>query len=235
VRLDMSEYMERHSVARMIGAPPGYIGHDDGGALTEAVRRRPHCVLLLDEVEKAHPDVFHVLLQLLDDGRLTDGKGRTVDFTQTLVLMTSNLPGLDAVKAHFRPEFVNRLDDVIAFEPLERSAMDGIVRMQLQRLKSHVALSGIELAFDDDAVAFLAETGYDPAYGARPLKRAIQRHVSDRLAKELLADVCSAGDRVTFTRDADGSLAIDVTHPVTPVAEHAAGHTPRDPAPTTER
>ena len=214
VRLDMSEYMEKHSVARMIGAPPGYIGHDEGGALTEAVRRRPHCVLLLDEVEKAHPDVFHVLLQLLDDGRLTDGKGRTVDFTQCLVLMTSNLRNLAEVQSHFRPEFLNRLDDVIAFHPLAREAMDGIVRIQLGILREQLALSGVEAHFDDTAVSHLAEVGYDPAYGARPLKRAIQRLVMDALARELLSGAVAAGDQVTFIRDPDGQgLDLRVEHP----------------------
>ncbi len=204
VRLDMSEYMEKHSVARLIGAPPGYVGHDEGGALTEAVRRRPHCVLLLDEVEKAHPDVFGALLQILDDGRLTDGKGRTVDFTQTLVLMTSNLPGMDAVKSFFRPEFINRLDDVLEFEPLPKEALLEIVRIQLGGLKKQIALNGIDVSFTDEAVAFLAEAGYDPVYGARPLKRAIQKHVSDLLARDLLAGVFEAGDHVRLDRGEDG-------------------------------
>ena len=213
IRLDMSEYMEKHSVSRLIGSPPGYVGHDEGGALTEAVRRRPHCVLLLDEVEKAHPDVFGALLQILDDGRLTDGKGRTVDFTQTLVLMTSNLDGMDAVKSYFRPEFLNRLDDILEFEALPREALESIVRIQLGNLKRQVALNGIEVAFDDEAVAFLAEVGYDPAYGARPLKRAIQKHVADLLARELLAGTFAAGDLVRLTRDADGGLSVAVEHP----------------------
>jgi ATP-dependent Clp protease ATP-binding subunit ClpB len=215
LRLDMSEYMEKHSVARLIGAPPGYVGHDEGGALTEAVRRRPHCVLLLDEVEKAHPDVFGALLQVLDDGRLTDGKGRTVDFSHALVLMTSNLQGLQEVRAFFRPEFLNRLDDVVAFLPLEREAMDDIVRIQLDLLRRQVALNGIELRFDDDAVSFLAEVGYDPVYGARPLKRAIQKHVADVLARELLAGRFGAGDSVTISRDLDGTLSIAQAQPAT--------------------
>ena len=196
IRLDMSEYQEKHSVARLIGAPPGYIGHDEGGALTEAVRRRPHCVLLLDEVEKAHPDVFHTLLQLLDDGRLTDGKGRTVDFTQALVLMTSNLQNEVAVREHFRPEFLNRLDDVVAFHSLDESAMEPIVKIQLGALRKQLALNGIELDVTDAAVGFLAREGYDPVYGARPLKRAIQKHVVDRLARETLEGTFGAGDRV---------------------------------------
>ena len=215
IRLDMSEYMEKHSVSRLIGAPPGYVGHDEGGALTEAVRRRPHCVLLLDEVEKAHPDVFGALLQILDDGRLTDGKGRTVDFTQTLVLMTSNLQGMDAVKDFFRPEFINRLDDVIEFEPLPREALLSIVRIQLGNLKKQVALNGIDVSFDDAAVEFLAETGYDPAYGARPLKRAIQKHVSDLLARDLLAGVFEAGDHVRLEGSGDGLVSrVEKTDPV---------------------
>ncbi len=204
VRLDMSEYMEKHSVARLIGAPPGYIGHDEGGALTEAVRRRPHCVLLLDEVEKAHPDVFHVLLQVLDDGRLTDGKGRTVDFTQCLVLMTSNLRGMDAVRATFKPEFLNRLDDILEFEPLAPEALRQIVRIQLDRLRRQAATtSGLELEFADDVVGFLALAGYDPAFGARPLKRAIQKHVVDMLARALIAGEIGTGDRVLVDLDGD--------------------------------
>jgi ATP-dependent Clp protease ATP-binding subunit ClpB len=204
VRLDMSEYMEKHSVARLIGAPPGYVGHDEGGALTEAVRRRPHCVLLLDEVEKAHPDVFHVLLQVLDDGRLTDGKGRTVDFTQCLILMTSNLRGMDAVRAYFKPEFLNRLDDVIEFEPLKSDALHEIVRIQLERLRHQAATSsGLELQFADDVVGFLALAGYDPTYGARPLKRAIQKHVVDMLARALIAAQIGAGDKVLVEVDGE--------------------------------
>jgi ATP-dependent Clp protease ATP-binding subunit ClpB len=220
IRLDMSEYMEKHSVARLIGAPPGYIGHDEGGALTEAVRRKPHCVLLLDEVEKAHPDVFNVLLQLLDDGRLTDSKGRTVDFTHCLVLLTSNLRGMDEVKATFRPELINRLDDVIAFHALERGSMDAIVAIQVGNLREQVALNGIELELDEGARSFLADEGFDPAYGARPLKRAIQKHVTDRLARELLTGTCETGDRVTFSLGDDGALALRVEHPE-PVASEA--------------
>jgi ATP-dependent Clp protease ATP-binding subunit ClpB len=198
VRLDMSEYMEKHSVARLIGAPPGYVGHEEGGALTEAVRRRPHCVLLLDEVEKAHPDVFHALLQVLDDGRLTDGKGRTVDFSQCLVLMTSNIGGLADVRAFFRPEFLNRLDEIIEFEPLAQQALADIVRIHVGRLRRQAALNGIELEVGEDAIAFLAKAGYDPAYGARPLKRAIQRHVVDLLAREVIAGTIGPGDRVAI-------------------------------------
>ena len=204
VRLDMSEYQEKHSVARLIGAPPGYVGHDEGGALTEAVRRRPHSVVLLDEVEKAHPDVFHTLLQVLDDGRLTDGKGRTVDFTQTLVLMTSNLAGMADVQAHFRPEFLNRLDDVVAFHALSEDAMEPIVRIHLDNLRRQVALNGIELEVDEDTVRFLARAGYDPVYGARPLKRAIQKHVTDLLAREMISGAFEAGDKVAVHVKGDG-------------------------------
>jgi ATP-dependent Clp protease ATP-binding subunit ClpB len=204
IRLDMSEYMEKHSVARLIGAPPGYVGHEEGGALTEAVRRRPHCVLLLDEVEKAHPDVFHVLLQVLDDGRLTDGKGRTVDFTQTLVLMTSNLRSLDEVRAVFKPEFLNRLDDVIEFEPLRPEALRDIVVIQVDRLRRQAALNGIELEVADGALEFLAHEGYDPVYGARPLKRAIQKHVVDLLAREMISGRIGPGDKVSVEPAPDG-------------------------------
>jgi ATP-dependent Clp protease ATP-binding subunit ClpB len=208
VRLDMSEYMEKHSVARLIGAPPGYVGHDEGGALTEAVRRRPHCVLLLDEVEKAHPDVFGVLLQVLDDGRLTDGKGRTVDFSQCLVLMTSNIGGPEQVRAFFRPEFLNRLDEVLEFEPLRPEALGEIVRIHVDRLRRQAAQNGIELDLTDEAVAFLARTGYDPAWGARPLKRAIQRHVVDVLARELIGGTLGPGDQVTIDAADDGERLV---------------------------
>jgi len=220
IRLDMSEYMEKHSVSRLIGAPPGYVGHDEGGALTEAIRRKPHSVLLLDEVEKAHPDVFGALLQILDDGRLTDGKGRTVDFTQTLVLMTSNLNGMEEVRNFFRPEFINRLDDVIEFTPLPREALLDIVRIQLANLKDQVALNGIDVSFDDNAVKFLAEAGYDPAYGARPLKRAIQKNVSDLLARDLLSGAFEAGDHVQI-ECREGALVthIEKTEPLASIPE----------------
>jgi ATP-dependent Clp protease ATP-binding subunit ClpB len=214
-RLDMSEYMEKHSVSRLIGAPPGYVGHDEGGALTEAVRRRPHGVLLLDEAEKAHPDVFNALLQILDDGRLTDGKGRTVDFSQCLVLMTSNLRNHEEVQRFFRPEFLNRLDDVLEFSPLPREALVDIVGIQLDQLKRQLALNGIELAVDHDARTFLAEVGYDPIYGARPLKRAIQKHVSDLLAREFLAGTVQAGDQVVLHRAGD-SLTVEALRPAAP-------------------
>jgi ATP-dependent Clp protease ATP-binding subunit ClpB len=215
VRIDMSEYMEKHSVSRLIGAPPGYVGYDEGGALTEAVRRRPYQVILFDEVEKAHPDVFNVLLQVLDDGRLTDGQGRTVDFRNTIIVLTSNLgseylaalpegaPAEDAreqvmavVRASFRPEFLNRLDEIILFNRLGRAQMGGIVRIQLQRLEKLLADRRITLDIGEDAVAWLADTGYDPVYGARPLKRSIQRHLQDPLATAVLEGRVSDGDRV---------------------------------------
>jgi ATP-dependent Clp protease ATP-binding subunit ClpB len=184
------------------------VGHDEGGALTEAVRRRPHCVLLLDEVEKAHPDVFGVLLQVLDDGRLTDGKGRTVDFSQCLVLMTSNIGGPEQVRAFFRPEFLNRLDEVLEFEPLRPEALGEIVRIHVDRLRRQAAQNGIELDLTDEAVAFLARTGYDPAWGARPLKRAIQRHVVDVLARELIGGTLGPGDQVTIDAADDGERLV---------------------------
>ena len=205
VRIDMSEYMEKHSVARLIGAPPGYVGYDEGGALTEAVRRRPYQVILFDEVEKAHPDVFNVLLQVLDDGRLTDGQGRTVDFRNTLIVLTSNLGSealaslperadvsaardavMDAVRAAFRPEFLNRLDEILLFRRLSRDDMKGIVTIQLERLKKLLADRKITLDVDAAAGAWLANTGYDPVYGARPLKRVIQRELQNPLAQQIL-------------------------------------------------
>jgi len=193
VRIDMSEYMEKHSVSRLIGAPPGYVGYDEGGALTEAVRRKPHSVILLDEVEKAHPDVFNVLLQLLDDGRLTDGQGRTVDFTQTLVLMTSNLRSEGGVREYFRPEFINRLDEVLTFEPLKREQIRAIVDVQVVRLRKQLADKEIGLELTPAALDRLAEEGYDPEFGARPLKRAIQRHVQNLLAEAILDGRLVAG------------------------------------------
>ncbi len=196
VRLDMSEYMEKHSVARLIGAPPGYVGYDEGGALTEAVRRKPHCVLLLDEVEKAHSDVFNVLLQLLDDGRLTDGHGRTVDFTQTIVLMTSNLRGTNQLRDFFRPEFLNRLDEVLVFQPLEREHMAKIVDIQVARLAKHVAEQEIALELTLAAREELAREGWDPEFGARPLKRVIQKRVQNLLAEAILSNSVAAGDKV---------------------------------------
>jgi ATP-dependent Clp protease ATP-binding subunit ClpB len=228
VRLDMSEFMEKHSVSRLIGAPPGYVGYDEGGVLTEAVRRRPYQVILFDEVEKAHPDVFNVLLQVLDDGVLTDGQGRTVDFKQTLIILTSNLGSqalsqlpegsdmvdakrnvMDAVRAHFRPEFLNRLDETVIFDRLARDDMDGIVTIQMSRLLKRLASRKINLALDDSARKWLADEGYDPVFGARPLKRVIQRALQDPLAEMLLAGDVKDGDTVPVSAGADGLLVGD--------------------------
>jgi ATP-dependent Clp protease ATP-binding subunit ClpB len=225
-RLDMSEYMEKHSVSRLIGAPPGYVGYDEGGALTEAVRRRPYQVVLFDEVEKAHPDVFNVLLQVLDDGRLTDGQGRTIDFRNTLIIMTSNLGSqylaeqgegddveavrpfvMDAVRAHFRPEFLNRIDEIILFHRLGRDQMGGIVRIQLSRFEKLLADRRLSLDLDDSALAWLADRGYDPAYGARPLKRVIQKDLVDPIARKLLAGEIEDGGVIAVTAG-DGGLEI---------------------------
>jgi ATP-dependent Clp protease ATP-binding subunit ClpB len=220
VRLDMSEYMEKHSVSRLIGAPPGYVGYDEGGALTEAVRRRPYQVVLFDEIEKAHPDVFNVLLQVLDDGRLTDGQGRTVDFRNTLIIMTSNLGSeflvnqpegedtsavreqvMGMVRAHFRPEFLNRVDEIILFHRLQKSEMGRIVEIQFGRLQKLLEERKIVLALDAAARDWLAAKGWDPAYGARPLKRVIQRHVQDPLAEMILAGEVTDGDSVAISVD----------------------------------
>lgn len=225
VRIDMSEFMEKHSVARLIGAPPGYVGYDEGGVLTEAVRRRPYQVVLFDEVEKAHPDVFNVLLQVLDDGVLTDGQGRTVDFKQTLIVLTSNLGSqalsqlpegadssqarrdvMEAVRAHFRPEFLNRLDETIIFDRLKRGDMDGIVEIQLARLFKRLANRKVTLQLDEGAKKWLAEDGYDPVFGARPLKRVIQRSLQDPLAEMILAGDIKDGDTVPVTAGSEGLL-----------------------------
>jgi ATP-dependent Clp protease ATP-binding subunit ClpB len=195
VRIDMSEYMEKHSVARLVGAPPGYVGYDEGGQLTEAVRRRPYSVLLLDEIEKAHPDVFNILLQVLDDGRLTDGQGRTVDFTNTVVIMTSNFQG-DLAMA-FKPEFINRIDEIVRFRSLSEKDLEKVVDIQLQSLERRLAERRLTLVVTDEAKAWLARKGYDPAFGARPLKRLIQREISDPLALALLEGRYSEGDTVT--------------------------------------
>ncbi|HEY8566050.1 MAG TPA: ATP-dependent chaperone ClpB [Beijerinckiaceae bacterium] len=230
IRLDMSEYMEKHSVARLIGAPPGYVGYEEGGALTEAVRRRPYQVILFDEIEKAHPDVFNVLLQVLDDGRLTDGQGRTVDFRNTLIVMTSNLgaeflvsqpEGQDteavrdevmaAVRAHFRPEFLNRVDDIILFHRLQRSEMGAIVDIQVTRLQKLLDERKITLVLEPEARGWLAEKGYDPAYGARPLKRVIQKHVQDSLAELILAGEVKDGETVSVRLGPLGLMIGDVT------------------------
>ncbi len=213
VRIDMSEYQERHTVSRLIGAPPGYVGYDEGGQLTEAVRRRPYAVVLLDEVEKAHPEVFNVLLQLLDDGRLTDGQGRTVDFTNVVLIMTSNLPGDPA--AFFRPEFINRVDDIVRFRALERSDLTRIVDIQLRALVKRLEARRIALKVTDAAKVLLADRGHDPAFGARPLKRVIQRELGDRLARAVLDGTVADGDAVTVDRatdgDGDGELVVAVS------------------------
>jgi ATP-dependent Clp protease ATP-binding subunit ClpB len=225
VRMDMSEYMEKHSVARLIGAPPGYVGYDEGGALTEAVRRRPYQVVLFDEIEKAHPDVFNILLQVLDDGRLTDGQGRTVDFRNTMIIMTSNLGAeyltqlregedsetvreqvMDVVRGHFRPEFLNRVDEIILFHRLKREEMGAIVDIQLKRLVSLLSERKITLDMDEDARNWLANKGYDPIYGARPLKRVIQKFVQDPLAEQILSGQTPDGSLVKITSGSDRLL-----------------------------
>jgi len=235
VRLDMSEYGERHSVARMIGSPPGYVGHDEGGQLTEAVRRRPYSVILLDEIEKAHREVFNVLLQVLDDGRLTDGKGRTVDFRNTILIMTSNVASnyileheggdrkeiethvLRELQQLFRPEFLNRIDDIITFDALSRADLRQIVDLQLVQLNKLLTDRGISIDFTDAAKDFLAETGYDPAFGARPLRRAIQRHVQDPLASQLLDGALDTEAGVLVDVGEDGLV-------FTPLTAAGSGH-----------
>ncbi len=198
IRIDMSEYMEKHSVSRLVGAPPGYVGYDEGGQLTEAVRRRPYSVVLLDEIEKAHPDVFNVLLQLMDDGRLTDGQGRTVNFTNTVVIMTSNVAGgMDGVRATFKPEFVNRLDEIVEFDQLSRDEIGEIVELGVTRLAHRVRERGVEIELTEQAKALIGDLGYDPTYGARPLKRVIQKQLVDKLALKLLEGEFEAGDTVT--------------------------------------
>ncbi|MDO9417894.1 ATP-dependent chaperone ClpB [Pararhizobium sp.] len=225
VRMDMSEYMEKHSVSRLIGAPPGYVGYDEGGALTEAVRRKPYQVILFDEIEKAHPDVFNVLLQVLDDGRLTDGQGRTVDFRNTMIVMTSNLGAeylsslgenedsesvrdqvMSVVKSAFRPEFLNRVDEILLFHRLRRSEMGTIVDIQLERLRRLLADRKMTITLDDEARHWLAERGYDPAYGARPLKRAIQKHLQDPLAEKILSGEVPDGSNIKITAGSDRLL-----------------------------
>ena len=197
VRIDMSEYMEKHSVARLVGAPPGYVGYEEGGQLTEAVRRRPYSVVLLDEIEKAHPDVFNILLQVMDDGRLTDGQGRTVDFRNSVLIMTSNIPGGRAgAEATFKPEFINRLDDIIEFDSLTEEQLRHIVDIQVGRLIARVAERGVSVELTDAARDQLGKLGYDPVYGARPLKRVIQRYLVDPLARSLLQGDFAAGDHV---------------------------------------
>jgi ATP-dependent Clp protease ATP-binding subunit ClpB len=222
VRIDMGEYQEKHTVSRLVGAPPGYIGFEQGGQLTEAVRRRPYAVVLFDEIEKAHPEVFNVLLQMLDDGRLTDGHGRTVDFKNTIVIMTSNLGGsmlqaeagaistatrervMELLRGHFRPEFLNRIDDIVIFKKLEKTELRKIVEIQLGRLVQLLAERKIGLELTDAAKDALAEEGFDPIYGARPLKRVIQKRLQDELAKRLLAGEFSKDDRILVDHRRDG-------------------------------
>jgi ATP-dependent Clp protease ATP-binding subunit ClpB len=208
VRLDMSEYQERHTVARLVGAPPGYVGYEEGGQLTEAVRRRPYGVVLLDEIEKANSEVFDVLLQILDDGRLTDGQGRTVDFRNTVIIMTSNLRSADALREVFRPEFLNRIDEIVEFEQLSREQLGEIVELQLRRLRERLAARGLELEVTDEAKELVAEAGWDPTYGARPLKRALQRLVENPLAVRLLEGEFTEGDTVRVDAK-DGELVFE--------------------------
>jgi ATP-dependent Clp protease ATP-binding subunit ClpB len=219
----MSEYGEKHTVARLVGAPPGYIGYEEGGQLTEAVRRRPYSVILLDEVEKAHPEVFDILLQVLDDGRLTDGQGRTVDFRNTILILTSNLGSqylvepltseeekkqqvLEVVRASFKPEFLNRLDDLVVFSALNKEELERIARLQIDRLAKRLAERRLTLEVTDAALAWLAEEGNDPAYGARPLRRLVQTAIGDRLAKEILAGEVKDGDTVRVDAFGEGLI-----------------------------
>jgi ATP-dependent Clp protease ATP-binding subunit ClpB len=223
VRIDMSEFMEKHSVARLIGAPPGYVGYEEGGLLTETVRRRPYQVILFDEIEKAHPDVFNILLQVLDEGRLTDGQGRTVDFKNTVIILTSNLGSdfianlpaghsieearndvMNVVRASFKPEFINRLDEIILFNRLEQKHMHAIVDIQLQRLDELLADKHITIKLDAKAKDYLAEKGYDPIYGARPLKRVIQQELQNHLAELLLAGKIAEGSELKVSCDKEG-------------------------------
>jgi ATP-dependent Clp protease ATP-binding subunit ClpB len=210
VRIDMSEYMEKHSVSRLVGAPPGYVGYDEGGQLTEAVRRRPYAVVLLDEIEKAHPDVFNTLLQVMDDGRLTDGQGRTVSFKNTVLIMTSNIPGGRAgVETAFKPEFINRLDDIVEFHALTREQIMEIVDIQVASLVGRVRERGIEVELTDAARTLLGNLGYDPTYGARPLKRVIQKRLVDPLALAILEGRFGPGDTVTVDASPEGDLVLE--------------------------
>ena len=226
IRIDMSEYMEKHSVSRLVGAPPGYVGYEEGGQLTEAVRRRPYAVVLLDEIEKAHADVFNTLLQVMDDGRLTDGQGRTVDFKNTVLIMTSNIPvpeGLDdaelrsSLLEYFKPEFINRLDDVVRFQALDREQLREIVDLQVALVIERVAERGVNVTLTDTARELLANLGYDPSYGARPLRRVIQKQLTDRLALALLEGEIHSGEDVTVDAR-DGELVLEKA----PVAAPAA-------------
>jgi ATP-dependent Clp protease ATP-binding subunit ClpB len=208
IRIDMSEYMEKHSVSRLVGAPPGYVGYEEGGQLTEAVRRRPYGVVLLDEIEKAHPDVFNALLQVMDDGRLTDGQGRTVSFKNVVLIMTSNIPGgREGAELHFRPEFINRLDDIVEFDVLDRSQIGEIVALQARRVIDRLAERGIALELTPEARELLGDLGYDPVYGARPLKRVIQKRLVDPLALAMLQGEFAEGDTVLVSA-ADGELVL---------------------------
>jgi ATP-dependent Clp protease ATP-binding subunit ClpB len=217
VRIDMSEYMEKHAVSRLVGAPPGYVGYEEGGQLTEAVRRRPYSVVLLDEIEKAHPDVFNTLLQVMDDGRLTDGQGRTVDFKNTVLIMTSNIPVSEDLSEteireqllqRFKPEFINRLDDIVRFHALTREQLSEIVDIQVARVIERVAERGVQVTLSDDTKQLLGNMGYDPAYGARPLRRVIQKQLTDRLALALLQGEIAEGDSVRVDV-ADGELRLE--------------------------
>ncbi|HLD27704.1 MAG TPA: AAA family ATPase, partial [Patescibacteria group bacterium] len=214
VRLDMSEYMEQHSVAKLIGSPPGYVGYEEGGQLTEAIRRRPYAVVLLDEIEKAHPDVFNMLLQILDDGRLTDAKGRTVNFKNAIIIMTSNLGSqiiqehsgdlkkvegqiMEMVKRHFKPEFLNRLDEIVIFNSLSRDNLKEIVELQLQRVKERLGQKDVKVDFGGKVKEYLTKEGYDPVYGARPLKRVIQNRILDELAMRIIEGKIKPGQKIT--------------------------------------
>jgi ATP-dependent Clp protease ATP-binding subunit ClpB len=234
-RIDMSEYMEKHAVARLIGAPPGYIGYEEGGQLTEAVRRRPYAVVLFDEIEKAHPDVFNILLQILDDGRLTDSQGRTVDFRNTVIIMTSNV-GSHFILEHasgdwalvetqvmmelrrtFKPEFLNRVDDIIIFKPLGTEEIEKIVDLQLKKLEKLLADKKITIEVTQEAKQLIAEEGYDPAFGARPLKRTIQRMIQNPLAMAVLEGRFSDGDHIVVRPDGKGGLALEKSGSAVPV------------------
>jgi ATP-dependent Clp protease ATP-binding subunit ClpB len=239
IRIDMSEYQEKHTVARLIGAPPGYVGYDEGGQLTEAVRRRPYSVILFDEIEKAHPDVFNIFLQILDDGRLTDGQGHTVDFRNTIVIMTSNIGShlildyrgerggpeeaamrdtvLEELRRHFRPEFLNRVDEIIVFHALNEEELGEIVEIQLRRLRERLAGRRISLVLSDAAKSHLVKTGYDPNYGARPLKRTIQKELETPLGRKILAGDIADGDTVRVGYDeASGELTFETESAAVP-------------------
>jgi len=241
VRIDMSEYGERHSTARLVGAPPGYVGFEEGGQLTEKIRRKPYSVVLFDEIEKAHPEVFNILLQVLDDGRLTDSKGRTVDFRNTVIIMTSNVGAstirkggalgfttsreadytdmkdrvMDELKKQFRPEFLNRIDEITVFHPLAEEHIREIVDLMSDELVKRLRENDIHFVLSDEAKKFLAKEGYDPQYGARPLKRAIQRHIEDQLSEALLAGNIKKGDQLAIDLGEDGKLTVKNTQPQT--------------------